>query len=140
MNSIILNASGINLSPATANACYVRPVRGIAASTPVVTYDTTTFELTYNTSSIKYKKNVVDLQEDTSRIYNVRAREFDAIDNDRHFIGYIAEELQEVDTWFTWKNPDGTPEGIEWFNMLVYAIEELKKLKARVSELESKLV
>jgi len=69
-------------------------------------------------------------------IYNVRAREYDAKDDNKHYVGYVAEELQECSTWFTWKNPDGTPEGIEWFNMLLYSIEEIKKLKRRIEQLE----
>jgi len=41
--------------------------------------------------------------------------------------------LNDIDTHFTWKNPDGTPEGIEWFNLLIYSIEEIKKLKNEVN-------
>ena len=50
----------------------------------------------------------------------------------------MAEELEQCDTRFTWKNPDGTPEGIEWFHLLLYTIEEMKKLKERISQLENR--
>jgi hypothetical protein len=102
-------------------------------------YNVATDEITYNTSSIKYKKNVIDLQQDTSRLYNIRAREYDAKDDNKHFIGYIAEELNEVDNYFTWKNPDGSPEGIEWFNLLIYSIEEVKKLRKDISLLQNRI-
>jgi hypothetical protein len=102
----------------------------------VVVYNAATFELTYNTSSIKYKKNVIDLTGDTSAIYNIKAREYDSKDDDTHHIGYVAEELEQCDTRFTWKNPDGSPEGIEWFHLLLYTIEEMKKLRERVAQLE----
>ena len=128
-----------------ASRCFVSPIRGVATATPVLVYNTTIGEITYNTSSIKYKENVIDLQADTSVIYNVKAREYDTKEEKIHHIGYIAEELNEVSTHFTWKNPDGSPEGIEWLNMLVYTIEELKntrqeiiKLKERIQILESK--
>jgi hypothetical protein len=136
-NSICLNASGVATNPNQAGF-FVRPIRGVASATPVCVYDAVNFEVTYNTSSIKYKKNVTDLSGDTSSIYNVRAREYDAKDNDKHFMGYIAEEVDAVDTRFTWKNPDGTPEGIEWFNMLIYTIEEMKKLKQEIEILKSR--
>ena len=126
------------MTGATANATYIAPIRGVATSTPVIVYNTTTHEITYNTSSIKYKKNVVNLQQDTSKLYNVEAREYDAKVDDKHYIGYIAEELNDIDTYFTWKNPDGTPEGIEWFNLLIYSIEEIKKLKKRIEILEAR--
>ena len=44
-------------------------------------------------------------------------------------------KINDIDTYFTWKNPDGTPEGIEWFNLLIYTIEEVKKLKQQNIEL-----
>jgi hypothetical protein len=117
---------------------YVNPIRPLAASTPVLVYNNATSEITYNTSSIKYKKNVINLQQDTSVLYNIIAREYDAKVDDKHYIGYIAEELNLIDTNFTWKNSDNTPEGIEWFNLLIYAIEEIKKLKNRIEILENK--
>lgn len=101
-----------------------------------MTYNTATAEIRYNTSSIKYKKNVIDLQQDTSNLYKIRAREYDAKIDDTHFIGYIAEELNECDTYFTWKNPDGSPEGIEWFNLLLYSIEEIKQHKQTIDNLQ----
>ncbi len=82
-------------------------------------------------SSIKYKENVVDLNRSTSNIYNVRAREYDWKETQQHLIGYIAEEIDEVDTLFTFKK-DGKPEGIEWNNILLYAVEEIKNLKKEI--------
>jgi hypothetical protein len=134
--SIIINATGEVLTSNATNRFYVKPVRGAATTTPVVVYNATSGEITYSTSSIKYKKNVIDLQEDTSKIYNIRPREYDSKIDDIHYIGYIAEELNEVDTNFTWKQND-LPEGIEWFNMLIYTIEEMKKLKKRIEDLEA---
>ena len=136
--SIILNASGSALN-ITQAGFFVRPIRGVATTTPVVVYNTTTRELTYNTSSIKYKKNVTDLRESTENIYLVQPREFDSRSDDSHHIGFIAEELNAIDPLFTWKNSDGTPEGIEWMNLLVYTIAEMKKLRTRVDTLEQAL-
>lgn len=132
-NTIILNASGSALDSTGTDRLHVRPVRGVAAATPVLVYDAANYEITYNTSSIKYKKNVENLTLDTSVLYQVQPREFDAKEGNTHHIGYIAEELEQVCPQFTWKNPDGTPEGIEWFTMLVFAIEEIKKLKNIIS-------
>jgi hypothetical protein len=132
-NTIILNASGSVLNSTGTDRLHVRPVRGVASATPVLVYDTANYEITYNTSSIKYKKNVVDLATDTSVLYQVQAREYDTKEDNTHHIGYIAEELEQVCPSFTWKNPDGTPEGVEWFTLLVFAIEEIKNLKQELS-------
>jgi hypothetical protein len=138
-NSIVINATKNTVITGVSNSLYVKPIRGIAKASPVLTYDSTSGEITYNTSSIKYKKNVIDLTEDTSAIYNIRAREYDAISDGTRHIGYIAEELNDVSKSFTWKNPDGTPEGIEWFNMLVYTIEEMKKLRIELNNSQNKI-
>jgi hypothetical protein len=71
-------------------------------------------------------------------LYNITAREYDGKTDNKHYIGYIAEELNSIDKNFTWKNDDNSPEGIEWFTLLIYAIEEIKKLKNRVEMLENK--
>ena len=137
----MINATGVNLNPSltVSNACFIKPIRGKTDTTPVLVYNTTSGEITYQNSSIKYKKNVIDLQEDTTKIFNIRAREYDTKNENKHCIGYIAEELNDIDTYFTWKNPDGTPEGIEWFNLLIYSIEEVKKLRKELDETKSSL-
>jgi hypothetical protein len=45
------------------------------------------------------------------------------------------EELNEIDPLFTWKNK-GEPEGVEWTNITMYMLEEIKKLRNRVVNLE----
>lgn len=110
----------------------------VLLASPVLVYNTGTSEITYNTSSIKYKKNVTDLKQDTSVLYNVRPVEYDSKDDDSHHIGFIAEELAAIDPKFVW-NKDNKPEGIEWFNLLTYTINELKKLKSEVDILKSKI-
>ena len=65
-------------------------------------------------------------------------------DIDTHlYIGYVAEEVDAVDTNFSYKIPDSNgnliPESIEWFNMLIYAIEEIKKLNLKVISLQSQI-
>ena len=100
-------------------------------------YNAGSGEITYNTSSIKYKDNVTDLAVDTSTVLNVRAREYDAKRDGSHHIGYIAEELDAVDTHFTWKDETGAAGGVEWFNMVVYLVEEVKKLRAELNALKA---
>jgi hypothetical protein len=129
-NSIVLNASGVALNGNGATGgFYVRPVRNDVSSLPVVNYNTSTYEITYQTSSIRYKTNVIDLTQDTTVLHHVRAREYDSKEDNTHHIGYIAEELHEICPEFSWKNQEGQPEGVNWFNIMVFAIEEIKKLK-----------
>ena len=128
--SIVINASGAALNSAQ-QGLYINPVRGTATATPVIVYNSTTKELTYNTSSRKYKENIQDLDIDTSSLYNLNPRKYTSKIDGKEYIGLVAEECEDVDTNFAWKEND-QPEGIEWFNILLYTVAELKKLKAQV--------
>jgi hypothetical protein len=142
--SIVLNASGGPIGATGQGATgatgqggfYVSPVRqgGLSAN---LNYNTATYEITIASSSIKYKKNVIDLNRNTANIYDIRAREYDWKTTNEHFIGYIVEELNEIDPLFTWKNK-GEPEGVEWTNITMYMLEEMKKLKNKIIKLEIK--
>lgn len=136
-NSIVINATGTYLNSSTQSATYIAPIRGKPGTTPVLIYNTSNNEITYDTSSIKYKKNIIDLTEDTTKLYDIRPREYDSISDNKHYIGFIAEELNELNNLFTWKNPDGTPEGIEWFNILVFCINEMKKMRKEINDLKN---
>ena len=137
-NSIVINVMGTATNSLVTQACYINPIRGVAATTPVMTYDATNKEVRYNSSSRKYKTDIIDLPHDTQTIYNVQPREFLSTIDGLRYIGFVAEELEEVDTHFAWKDSvTGSPESVEWFNMLIYVIAELKKLRAEINILKS---
>ena len=116
-------------SPPKPNSFYVFD-RMTTVSSTNLSYDTSTGEFTYSPSSIRFKKNIIDLQQDTSKILQVRPREFDLKSNNQHGIGYIAEELNDIDPYLANKDSSGTISGVHWNNMILYAIEEFKKIKA----------
>jgi hypothetical protein len=135
-----LNASGVALNGAVASACYISPMRGIALSS-AVSYNTATFELSYVTSSAKTKNNINDLSVDTSDIYKLRPRTYlYNTDPDAGFqTGYIAEEVADINiTLATYAEVDGDPVGINYNVIIVYLVEEMKKLKAEIEILKNK--
>jgi hypothetical protein len=44
-------------------------------------------------------------------------------------LGYIAEEVDEIDKYFAKHDTIGTPLTIDWNNIVLYLVEEMKKLK-----------
>jgi len=98
-------------------------------------YDINTNEITYGVSMAKYKSNIVDLSLDTTSIYNLNPREYDYLDG-KHCVGFIAEEVDEVDTMLAAKSGDGKPENINWYGLTTYLVHEMKKLNERVKTLE----
>lgn len=132
--SIVLNASTLGFENATQSGFYVSPIRGSSSTPGQVYYDTTTNEITYLTSSIRYKKNVIDLSKDTSVIYGAQPREYDT-KSDKHHIGFIAEELEELSEDFIYRNEKGETEGIVWNNLITYMIAEMKNLKQKIEDI-----
>ena len=126
-NSIILNASGTTLN-APYSGLFVKPLSESLFAQPNVFFDWSINRFNLRISSIRFKKNVKNIQQDTSNILKVRPREFDSISNGKHAIGYIVEELKEIDPYFVEKNGDNIF-GVDYNTMLVYLVEEFKKFK-----------
>ena len=117
----------------------------MAATTPVMTYDTTNFEVRYNSSSLRYKQNVRDVILDSKAIYGLRPTLFDSNEDSTQtdMLGYIAEECENCSRDFAGYTYDDKgfeqAESIDWFKILMYAIEEIKQLQDRIEILEMNL-
>jgi len=103
-------------------------------------YNATSGEVTYVTSSRSTKNTIQSLATDTSSIYQLAPKTF-IYNSDtqltRH-VGYIAEEVHEVDPVFaTYDSPDGPPLAISFDTIQVYMLEEMKKLRDRIAVLEA---
>jgi hypothetical protein len=113
-----------------------RPVNASVSGTPVVYTDD--FQFATSSSMRRLKTNITPLVTDTSVIYDVEPKNYDAIDgSESNITGFIAEELDEISPAFVIKMHDNMSPN--WNTMIVYMIEEMKKLRARVTELESHL-
>jgi len=138
-NSIILNASSSSLNSST-SGFYVRPINGPRSSSNVLSYDTTTGEVYFNGSSERYKYDIEPLSKDTSVVYNLQPREFKYKLSDESDIGLIAEEAFECDPSFAYLDKDQIPEGIQWNVITTYLVEEMKKLKKELDDLEKGII
>ena len=140
-NTILINASpshGMTASGTVAGT-FINPVRGPIMSGNVLSYNTTTKEITYTGSSKRYKHNIKPLSTQTENIYKLLPREFKYKLNGEKDIGLIAEEADKCDSWFAYKDKDGIPEGIRWNSITTYLIAEIKKLKIRKDKLKEEL-
>ena len=111
-------------------------IPGSGASIPGLGYSNGI--LYYYSSSIKYKKNIVDIEVDTSKIYNLRPVSFDDKASGERNFGLIAEEVyKEVPELVVLKEEE--PDSIVYANLSVLLLAEVKKLRARVEQLEEKM-
>jgi len=89
------------------------------------------------TSDARIKKNVVSLESGLNVISALRPVEFDYIENDKHDIGFIAQEYQEILPAQVNEKEDGmlslTP------NLVPYLVKAIQELSAEVTALKAKL-
>ena len=124
------------MNPANAGF-HVNPVRGLALSSPLCVYNTTTKEISYVSSSQRYKQEI-EILTDTSSILSLEPVQYKSIYDDpitgKTYIGFLAEQAYSVNPYFSWLNEDSTPEGLDHLAILTCVVGELKKLRKDFDE------
>lgn len=138
-NSIVFNATS-SVVNATVPGTFVKPIRGPIGTGSMLSYDTSTKEIIFNGSSRRYKYDIATLSENTENIYKLTPREFKYSLNDETDIGLIAEEANECDNWFAYKDKTGIPEGIQWTAINTYLIKEIQSLRAKRDKLREEFL
>ena len=88
-----------------------------------------------NTSSQRYKKNIVDISS-TDWVHNLRVVDFKWKESDKEDFGLIAEEVHEIEPKLVSYNDDGTPEAVNYSKLNVLLLKEIQNLKKRIEDLE----
>ena len=136
--SIILNVGNTGIEAST-YGLFINPIRGPFATANVLSYNLTTKEIVYNGSSQRYKYDIEPLRENTENLYKLEPKQFRYNENGEMDIGLIAEEANECDPWFSYRDPDGNPEGILWNSITTYMIAEMKKMKDEITRFEREI-
>ena len=98
-------------------------------------YDASTGEVTHSTSSQKYKNNISTLYRNFDDVLNIRPVEYIFKSTEKLEIGLIAEEVFDINSDFaTYPSASHEPEAINWFNIIVYQNEVIKRLDREVKE------
>jgi hypothetical protein len=94
-----------------------------------------------STSSIKYKKNVLDYSKGLTEIMQMRAVTYEGkskSDEGKIFAGLIAEEVHDLGlTEFVQYATDGTPDALAYSNMVSLLIKGIQELKAELDTLKN---
>lgn len=131
---------GSNLFFNLTGAWYIPGLDGDASVRPVMQYNTSTKEVSYLTSSRRYKENIVDIG-NTSWLYNLRPVNFNSKKNiDKIEIGLIAEEVELVNPdlcFYIEKNGKQEIEGVLYNSLIIPMLKEIQKLRQEVDELKN---
>jgi len=92
------------------------------------------------TSSLKYKRDVQDSTHGLADVLKLRAVTYkgkNEVDGEKVYGGLIAEEVHEAGlTQFVQYAQDGTPDALNYGNMVSLFVNAIKELTARIEELE----
>ena len=151
----VINSAGSAYSIAFRNDGYFRcePVYAQTSGSAANVFVDSSGYLLRSTSSIKYKKDVVDYDKGLTAVQSLRPVYYksnrtnaDGNEDSHQYAGFIAEEIDAAGlTEFVQYGEDNTPESLAYGNMvalLTKAIQELKAeldtTKARLAALENK--
>ena len=102
---------------------------------PDVSYRTSDGELFYQTSSERYKTDIVNLESSLNKVNSLRPVRFIDVNTNEPGFGLIAEETNKIipDVVFS---KDDQIEGISYSNLTPFLIKAIQELKAEIDELK----
>lgn len=145
LNFFFVNSAGSTVFAAYNNGALYADNMKSGAGTNAVRFSTSTGQITYDTSSARYKDNIRDSIYGLNHVMKMRSTQFEYKDDGRSDVGLIAEELDPIIPELVGKNKDGQPDSVSYDRMvsvLVKAIQEqqalIQTLTARIEALEGK--
>ena len=87
-------------------------------------------------SSLEIKKNISEIESPLDKITKLRGIEFDYKENNKHSIGMVAEEVNEIFPELVSKDEDGKVTAMSYSRMTAVLLEAVKELSQEVKELK----
>ena len=108
-------------------------------SVEVVFAGNVTVEGTFTeSSSIRFKENIVDLESSTEKVEQLRPVRYNKIGVEEEEIGLIAEEVAEIYPEVVTYNEEGQPSGVNYTRLSVILLKSVQELAERINKLENK--
>jgi hypothetical protein len=120
------------------STCFIQGIAGVTvASSAAVLINTTTGQMGTIPSSIRFKENI-NYKFDSSNVLKLKPATFtfkSDITKETHF-GLIAEEVHEVMPELVLYDNENKPASVQYHELPVLLLNEIKKLHSQVSKLE----
>ena len=96
-----------------------------------------------STSSLKYKRNVVDMQRGIADVQQLRPVNFNGVsdfDGDKLFAGFIAEEVEALNfKEFVIYDENGEPDGLQYANMVALLTKAIQEQQQMIETLQAEV-
>jgi hypothetical protein len=89
-------------------------------------------------SSIRYKKDIVDIEPSSSKIELLRPVRYKKIKDESEEIGLIAEDVAQLFPEVVKYDNEGRPDGVNYSRLSVILLKAVQELTERVNKLENK--
>lgn len=106
------------------------PRIGTGAGTNTVKINSTTREVTYDTSSARYKDNIRDSVYGLDDVMKLRSTMFEYKKEKRTDVGFIAEEVVDVIPELVAIDSEGRPDAVSYDRMVSVLVKAIQELKA----------
>jgi hypothetical protein len=110
---------------------------GSGAGTYTVKKNTTTGEVTYDTSSARYKDNIRDSKYGLADVLKLRSTMFEYKKEKRTDVGFIAEEVVNIIPELVVVNSQGQPDAVAYDRMVSVLVKAIQELSAEVEKLKN---
>jgi hypothetical protein len=90
-------------------------------------------------SSIRYKKNIREIEIDTEDILKLQTVRFEWKESGKEDVGLIAEDVENAVPDLVIYDDQGRPNGVRYDKLALYLLETVKELKAENEELKEKM-
>ena len=112
---------------------------GASSGNSDVNYNTSTGLITYRSSSRRYKKDIIDLDIDTTKLYDLRTVRYTDNSTEERCFGLIAEEVESVMPELVNKKvieegKDPVADNITYSTLSVLLLKELQSTKTRLDD------
>jgi len=106
------------------------PNIGSGAGNSTLKFNTGNGDVTYDTSSARYKDNIRDSVYGLSHVMQMRSTQFEYKDTGRSDVGLIAEEVVNVIPELVLLDKQNQPEAVHYDRMVSVLVKAIQELKA----------
>jgi hypothetical protein len=112
---------------------------GTGAGTYALKLTSSTGEMTYDTSSARYKDNIRDSKYGLADVLKIQSRQFEYKDTGNSDVGFIAEEMVDIVPELVAIDKEGRPDAVSYDRMTSILVKAIQELKAEVDSLKQQL-
>jgi len=109
------------------------------AGTNALKWSTSTGQMTYDTSSARYKDNIRDSIYGLNHVMQMRSAQFEYKDDGRSDVGLIAEELQPIVSELVGLDKDGQADSVSYDRMVSVLVKAIQEQQAIITDLKSRI-